>query len=517
MQQLSGQDAMFIHTELDGLPQHIGGLSIYDQSTVPGGNLRFKDILKLIEKRAHLSGVFTRKLQRVPYNLDQPYWVESDDFDVERHVHHIALPKPGDWRQLCILASRLHSRPLDMSLPLWEMYVIGGLDNIRDLPKGCFAVMIKVHHAAMDGATAAKFIPALHDLSPEVASHDAPGPRVIKKINNVELLGRAYVNNMRKPRQAVRLAGQLVPAVQRIREGLKRGDFKSLSDKQKTRFQGKISPHRVCDAVPFDFEEVRAIKNSVEGATINDTMLCIVGGGMLRYLTANKEKPEQSLVTGCPIDVRSDSERAAGGNMVGFMNVSLCTDIKHPLKRLAAIHTASTGSKAYAQALGPRIAMDVTDVLPGGMLSVALRAASMTGLTEAGTIFNTVVTNVPGPPIQLYFAGAALVDGMNFGPLLPNVGLFQIVSSSVQNKRGTITLSFTACRDMMPDPELYADCLRESFEELKAAALASAKKTLKKPAKKPAAKKAAPKAAKQKAAKKKVARKAAAKKPAAAA
>ncbi len=499
MQQLSGQDAMFIHTEMEGLPQHIGGLSIYDQSTVPGGKLRFKDILELVENRAHLSNVFTRKLQRVPYNLDQPYWVESDDFNVERHVHHIALPKPGDWRQLCILAARLHARPLDMSLPLWEMYVIGGLDNIRELPKGCFGVLIKVHHAAMDGATAAKFIPAMHDLTPEVVKYDRPGPRVVKKVSNVELLGRAYINNMRKPAQAVRLAGELVPAVRRIRDGFKRGDFKSLSDKQKTRFQGKISPHRVVDAVPFDFEEVRAIKNAVPGATINDAMLCIVGGAMYRYLSAKNEAPEQPLVSGCPIDVRSDAERAAGGNMVGFMNVSLCTDIKNPLKRLAAIHEASTGSKAYAEALGPRIAMDVTDVLPGGMLSVALRAASMTGLTEIGTIFNTVVTNVPGPPVQLYFAGAALVDGITLGPLLPNVGLFQIVSSSVQNKKGTITLSFTACRDMMPDPQLYADCLRESFAELKAAALGD------KRAKKPVAKRK--KAARKKAAKKKQAAK----------
>lgn len=475
MQQLIGQDAMFIHAEMKGLPQHIGSLSIYDQSTVPGDKLRFKDILKLVASRAHLAPVFTRKLMRVLYSLDQPYWVESNDFNIERHVHHIALPAPGDWRQLCILIARLHSRPLDMSLPLWEMYVIGGLDNVRNLPPGCFGVLLKVHHAAMDGKTAARFFPALHDLTPEVMGESAPFRKSLTPVSTIELMGRAYINHLRKVPQAVKLARQLVPAIKRIREGRKRGDFRTLSDKQKTRFQGRISPHRVVDAVPFDFEQVRAIKSSVTGATINDTMLCIVGRAMVLYLSAKGEEPVQPLVVGCPIDIRGSDERE-GGNMVGFMILSLCSDIDSPLARLAAIREASTGGKAYAQALGPRVPMEVAEVLPGGMLAVALRAASMTGLTEMGVFTNTAVTNVPGSPVQLYFAGAALVDSISLGPLVPNVGLYHVISSAVQNKKVTITLSFTACRDMMPDPEFYADCLRTSFAELSKAALSDGKR-----------------------------------------
>ena len=138
---------------------------------------------------------------------------------------------------------------------------------------------------------------------------------------------------------------------------------------------------------------------------------------------------------------------------------------------MIAIQQASLESKAYADALGPRVAVDVTDVLHGGVLQLALRAASSTGLSEAAVVFNTVVTNVPGPTEQLYFCGAQRVDGMNFGPLLPNVGLFHIVYSSVQNKRGTIAISFTACRDMLPDPDVYADCLRQSYQELRDAVL----------------------------------------------
>ncbi|WP_373080109.1 wax ester/triacylglycerol synthase family O-acyltransferase [Zhongshania sp.] len=473
MQQLSGQDAMFIHTETTGIPQHIGALSIYDQSTAEGGLVRFKQILQLIESRAHLSPIFKRRLRRVPLGLDQPYWEDVENLDVESHIHHIALPQPGDWRQLCILASRLHARPMDLSKPLWEMIVIEGLDSVRGLPKGCFAVMIKIHHAAMDGASGAQFIPLLHDLSPDIIEPSAAPQRVVQQYNNWHMLSRAVGNNLKKPKQAINLVGSLIPAWRRIRRGKKEQDFASLDDKQKTLFQGKLSPHRVCDAVPFAFEEIRAIKNAVPGATVNDAMLCVVSGALRKYLSAKQALPEKTLVSGCPIDVRSDAERSGGGNMVGFMTVSLRTDIAEPKARLAAIHDASMSSKAYAEALGPRVAVNVTDVVPGGMLSLALRAASSTGLTESAVIFNTVVTNVPGPTKQLYFCGAKMVDGMNFGPLLPNVGLFHIVYSSVVNKVGTISISFTACRKMLPDPEFYSECLQASFDELKAATLNS--------------------------------------------
>jgi hypothetical protein len=153
--------------------------------------------------------------------------------------------------------------------------------------------------------------------------------------------------------------------------------------------------------------------------------------------------------------------------MVGFMNVALRTDIDDPLERLKAVHEESSAAKAYAEALGPRFVVDLTDVMPGNVLSLAIRTAAATGLSEASVIQNTIVTNVPGPPYQLYMCGAALIDSISLGPLLPNVGLFHIVYSSVQDKKGSINLSFTACRDMLPDPAFYADCLQQSFEELR--------------------------------------------------
>ncbi len=475
MQQLSGLDAVFLHAELEGLPQHIGGVSIYDQRTAKGGKVRFKQILALLESRLHLSPIFRRRLRMVPMGVDRPYWVDDPHFDLEYHVRHIALPKPGDWRQLCILVSRLHSQPLSRDKPLWEMYVIEGLDNVAGLPPGCFALLLKVHHAAMDGATGAQFLHVVHDLDP--AGGDIPAPDQAwrgEKVSNGYLLAKAWLNALQKPAETWRFATSLVPAVRRIREGRKSQMFTPLEERQRTRFQGRISRHRVVDALKFDFEVVRAIKNTQPGTTINDVMLAIVSGGLRNYLRAKTELPDRTLLSGCPIDVRSEAERAAGGNMIGFMNVPLHSDVADPLRRLSAIHASATESKAYAEALGPRIAMDISNLLPGNVLAVALRAATATGLDQASVIFNTIVTNVPGPPFQLYFCGATLVDSLSFGPLLPNVGLFHIVYSSVQNKRGTINLSFTSCRRMLPDPAFYTVCLRRSHDELRDAALGGA-------------------------------------------
>ncbi len=467
---------MFLHAELDGLPQHIGGVNIYDQSTAPSGKVRFKQILQMLESRVHLSPIFRRKLAFVPYNLGRPYWVEDPDFDMEYHVRHIALPKPGDWRQLCILTARIHSQPLRRDKPMWEIYVIEGLNNIEGYPPNCFALLMKVHHCAMDGATGTQFMNIVHDLSPETRDVGGAPPWLVERPSVARMLGRAYFDSWRKPGQMIDMLKEAGPTVMRLRKGRQEKHFHNLADKPKTRFQGRISRHRVVEGRKFDFEVVRSIKNTQPGTTINDVMLTIVAGGLRKYLDNKDELPTASLVTGCPIDVRSAQERAAGGNMVGFMNVALRTDIVDPCERLTAVHAEAMSAKAYAEALGPRFAVDLTDVMPGNVLSLAIRTASATGLAEASVVFNTIVTNVPGPPLQLYMCGAALIDTISLGPLLPNVGLFHIVYSSVQEKRGTINLSFTACRDMLPDPAFYADCLQASFEELRDGALSGKKK-----------------------------------------
>ena len=345
MEQLSGMDASFLHSETSTTPMHIGTVYIYDVSTAPNGFVRFKDILKTFEQRIDKSTVFRRKLATVPLELDQPYWIEDANFDLEFHVRHIALPQPGDWRQLCIQVARLHSRPQDRSRPLWEAYVIEGLDNVEGLPKGSFALFLKIHHAAIDGATGTEIMGAIHDLAAEPdADESSAGStwRPESTPSNASLLWRAYLANLRHPFRLARVVGKGIPAIGRLRSGRKEKKFRSLGEKERTRFNGEISAHRVFGAVTYDLAEVRRIKTVVEGATVNDVMLTIVGGALYKYLEAKGEAPERSLVTGAPVNVRSEEEVGAGGNVVSMMSISLRTDITDPLQRLRTIALLET-------------------------------------------------------------------------------------------------------------------------------------------------------------------------------
>jgi len=467
MQQLSGQDAMFLHAELDGLPQHIGGVSIYDQSTAPGGKVRFKQILAMLEGRLHLSPIFRRKLAFVPYGLGRPYWVEDPEFDLEYHVRHIALPKPGDWRQLCILAARLHATPLRRDKPMWEIYVIEGLNNVQGFPPNCFAMLLKVHHCAMDGATGTQFMNIMHDLSPRTEDPGKAPPWVVERPSKLGMLARAYIDIWRKPGQVFDIVKQAGPALKRLRRGEEEERFHYLGDKPKTRFQGKISRHRVVEARTFDFGQIRDIKNTQPGTTVNDVMLTIVAGGLRKYLDSKGELPDNSLVTGCPIDVRSAEERSAGGNMVGFMNVSLCTDIEDPLERLAMIRE----EMQEARALKPVSAQEMSemqDVLPSTAMTFATRAigAEFGPGKRYRDNHNTVISVHPGPSRPLYLCGARLVGYTSMGALMDHLGL----NHTATIYDGKVTIAPVCDRRMMPDPAFYYECLRASLESLSSAA-----------------------------------------------
>lgn len=473
MQQLSGQDAIFVHAEQDGLPQHIAGLTIYNPATAATGKVEYQDVVAHFSKRLHLARIFRQRLVEVPFSLDQPYWLEDPDFDVDFHMHHVALPKPGDWRALCDLVARLHAQPLDRSRPIWEAYFIEGLDNIGAVPPGAFAVFLKIHHAAMDGASGVELYMALHDLSASPRTLDEePCGLVDREPGKLELISRAYLNNMRKTLRMMELPGQLVPAYRRVQQGKKANKFRILERKQRTRFNGKISSQRAIDARMFDFAELYAIKNTVPEATINDAVLTIVSGALRAYLLRHDELPQQSLVSGCPVNVRAEGERGQGGNAVGFINVALRTDIADPKRRLVAVHKEARQAKAFTIALGRRVAMDVTDSLPAGMVKGLVNGVVRTGLLGAAApITNTVVTNVPGLPKDFFLAGAQVVSGFAAGPLLPDMGLFHTVMSTETNKKGVLELGFSACRTMLPDPDVYAACLQAAFNELKTATL----------------------------------------------
>ncbi|HSM29137.1 MAG TPA: wax ester/triacylglycerol synthase domain-containing protein [Woeseiaceae bacterium] len=273
MRQLSGSDAFFLFSDKPGRHQHLSTVYLYDPSSVPGDGLDFQRILDHVRDRIGTSRIFRQRLVQVPLNVDYPYWIHDEHFDLEFHVRHIALPKPGDWRQFCILASRLHARPVDMHRPVWEMYVIDGLDNISWLPEGAFAVLVKVHHVALDDVTEDDFTVALHDLEA------APEPEETrrrwfseKEPGTAQLLALAWFNNTIKLIQTGQSLFDRIPGIGA--NPVRPDDVLHFDQARapKTRFDDRVSPHRVLAPFTFDTSELDVINSALPDATLNDVI-----------------------------------------------------------------------------------------------------------------------------------------------------------------------------------------------------------------------------------------------------
>jgi WS/DGAT/MGAT family acyltransferase len=400
--------------------------------------------------------------------LDTPFWVEDPDFDLEFHVRHIALPRPGDWRQFCILLARLHARGLDMKRPLWEAYVIEGLNDVEGLPEKSFALMLKVHHSAIDGVSGAEIVTAIHsatkDLVKPKGKDDWEGER---DPSAWDVWSRAYWHSVQRPVKFVNKMSQLVPAFIRANRMLEEAEGELKTPNLSTRFNGAVEPSRVTDAIVMDLAEIKRIRRAVDGATVNDVIVSIVGGGMRKYLQEKDELPEESLSCGAPISMREASGGDSTGNQVSQMTIGMATDIDDPLERLAAVRRSAEQSKAYAAALGTSVLMDVSEVMIPQVLGWGMRAASYAAANAGMPVpSHVVVSNVPGSQQPLYLAGAKIHMMMGMGPLLHMMGLFHAVLSGA----GKISICFVSCRAMLPDPDFYKECLREAYEELSAAA-----------------------------------------------
>ena len=469
MQQLSGLDASFIYFETPNSPGHVFSVYIYDPSTAPGGKVSFQGIVDHIETRLHISRTFRQKLVQVPLGLDHPYWIEDPHFDLEYHVRQIALPHPGDWRQLCIQVARLHSRHLDLSRPLWELYVIEGLDNVEGVPPG------RLRHHAQDPPRRHRWGDAARDHQ----RHPRPvaGRRAPQAHNGMDTRGRAHadtaasraaMNLARRPARLVRTVARTSPGVGGVRAQLQREDLPMpTGPAPRTRFSGAVSPHRVVEARHFDLATAKQIKALVPGATINDVAIAVVGGALRRYLSEKGELPTESLRVMAPISTRTAQQAGSAGNQATVMVVTASTDIEDPTERLAAVHSSTRASKALAEAVGARDLVQFAEFLPGGLAALAARTASQFHIaTRAMPVVNTVVTNVPGPQVPLYLAGAHLVTFFGGAGVADGMGLLHGISSYC----GQLIVSVVSCRDMMPDPGHYADCLAASFTEFAEAA-----------------------------------------------
>ncbi len=501
MKQMQGLDAAFVALEQPGAPVHVGSLLIYDPSTAPGEFVRFKDVLSFIEGRLQLAESMRQKMVKVPFGIDYPYWVNDSQFDMEYHVRHIALPEPHDWRQLCILAARIFARPLDMTRPPWEITVVGGLDNVEGVPKGSFAMLTKMHHAAIDGASGVDMMLATHTMSPNI--DPLPTPDNFRPEANPSQIGmfmRGSARSLTNPWRQMNAARKALPGAIKATRGFLRKDFdfNALLQAPKTRFNGAVSPHRMFDGVTLDLADVKLARNLSKGAKVNDVMLSVVGGAMRRYLEAKEELPETSVTAMAPISVRSESEKNTMGNQVSAMYVPLGSHIATATARMAYVHEETIKAKNFTNAFGARQTTELAKLSPAPVMNIGAALYHRLKIADYQKPFiNTVVTNVPGPPIPLYSSGAKLVGMFGQLCLVDGVRLGHVVHSYVDK----VTIGFVADRDVMPDPSFYAECLRASFEEhvkaakviekqmaLKASKEAKAPKAEAKPAPKPAAK-----------------------------
>ena len=469
MKQMQGLDAAFIAFDRPHSPLHIASTIIYDPSTAPGGFVRFKDILRFIESRIHLAPSMRQRMVKVPFGIDYPYWIEDPDFDLEYHVRHAALPKPGDWRQLNILAARNFARPLDLDRPPWEIMVVEGLDNIEGVPKGSYAMLTKVHHSAIDGVSGVDLMHALHTLQPDVeAPKHKDRWKPDRTPSQLGLFARGYARAFTIPLRQARAVVKTTPGLAKVAVGTAKGDFsvKDLMSTPRTRFNATISPHRVIDGRAFALSEIKGMRKLVDGATVNDVVLSIVGGAMRKYLLDKEELPEATLAAFAPISVRDDKERGTMGNQVAAMRAPLGTHIEDALERIDFVQTETKKSKGVTNAIGARKMTEISSNNPALYTGLAARLFSQLGLANrVKPFFNTIVTNVPGPPVPLYSAGARMVSIYGNVCLLDGVGLGHVVQSYCDD----LTITFTADREAMPDPEFYATCLEDSYEEHRAA------------------------------------------------
>ena len=394
---------------------------------------------------------------------------------------------------MCIQAARLHARALDLNRPLWEVTVIEGLDAVDNVPPGSFAVVSKIHHAAIDGVSGAEIAAALHDPTPDAEVDDNDHSWVPEREpTGLEMLARTARRTVTGPVRLAKTAARALPSLGRLAGGMATKQIKPPQSVPRTRFNSNISPHRVFDGRTFALDDIKAIKNSQPGVKLNDVVVAICGGALRKYLEAKHELPEESLVAMAPMSIRPQDQMRSEGNLVAAMSLPVRSDIEDPLERLLAVHGASDNAKKMTFAMGPDLMASAADFLPSTTAGLVVRAYARTRMAESlPPMFNTVISNVPGVDVPLYSMGSKMVANYGLGPVVHGLGLFHPVLSY----NGKLTISIVACREMMPDPAFYMDCLQASFDEMMAATVgaadtrsaAASNKSADKPAAKPAA------------------------------
>ena len=453
---LSPLDVSFFYLETPTTHMHVGGVAVFDP---PEGGFDFAQFSRLVEQRLPLLPRYRQKVRWVPGHIGNPVWVDDDSFDLSYHVRLSALPKPGTEDQLKEFVARIQSRPLDRAKPLWEMYVLEGLENDR------VAVITKTHHAMVDGVSAVDISTVILDPSPtprEPPPDDwAPSPEP----SSIELLGGAVLDWLRKPTQVVDTARTQVLDVRRavahaagLVGGIAATARTTARSASATPLNVEIGAGRRFGMARTDLDDYKRIRKAL-GGTINDVVLATVTGALRAWLQTRGESVNGLTIRAMvPVSVRSEEQKGAGGNRVSSYFVELPVSEPDPVVRLHQVSYAMTGHKESNQAVGADALVALSGFAPPTLHALGARLAG--GFTRR--MFNLVVTNVPGPQNPLYANGARMLEVFPVVPLAKG----QAVVVGLTSYNGGVFYGLNADRDALPDVDVLAACIEESLAEL---------------------------------------------------
>jgi diacylglycerol O-acyltransferase len=466
---LTALDTSFLHLEDAASHMHVASVMLFEGSPPP-----YDELLDAIERRLHLVPRYRQRLAFVPLAQGRPKWVDDPHLNLRYHVRATALPAPGDEDQLKELAGRVFAQQLDRDKPLWEVWLVDGLEGDR------FALLSKTHHALVDGISGVDIISVLFDTSPEPAAPADPGDRWLPRPlpTQVQLLGEALVERTTIPAEVVRSVRAVFRGPRRILSGARDAAvgvgamaWAGLNPAPTSPYNQSIGPHRRFTWVRADLGEIKAIKNEL-GGTVNDVVLATVAGGLGKHLRRRGQNTDGlELKAMIPVSVRADVERGALGNRVAAMMAPLPVWCQDPVARLDIVREELKGLKSSGQAVGAQVLTELTGFAPPTVMGQAAR------LVSRQRMFNLVVTNVPGPQFPLYLAGRKMLDPFPMVPLAKN----QALGIALLSYAGKINFGLVGDWDLMWDLDEFADDLRESLEELADAAgveLAASRETV---------------------------------------
>jgi diacylglycerol O-acyltransferase / wax synthase len=420
----------------------------------------YEDLLEAIDRRLGLVPRYRQRLAFVPFSQGRPKWVDDPHLNLRYHVRSTALPEPGSDEQLKALAGRVFSQQLDRDKPLWEIWLVDGLEGDR------FAMLSKTHHALVDGISGVDIMSVLFDTSPEPAAPPDTGERWLPRPlpSAAQLLGEALVERATIPGELVRSVRAVLRGPRLVAESLRNAAvgvgamaWTGLNPAPSSPYNKSIGPHRRYTWVRVNLGDVKAIKNEL-GGTVNDVVLATVAGALGKHLRRRGQNTNGlELKAMVPVSVRADVERGALGNRVAAMMAPLPVWCEDPVARLDIVREELKGLKSGGQAVGAQVLTQMSGFAP---MEQASRLASRQ------RFFNLVVTNVPGPQIPLYIAGRRLIDAFPMVPLAKN----QALGVALLSYAGNINFGLVGDYDLMWDLDDFADDVQASLAELADAA-----------------------------------------------